>query len=468
MEEQKRGSVGQMREDHKIEYKRVWRDEYMKTICGFANTDGGTLYLGMSDEGIPVGLDNIERLLEDLPNKIRNRLGIIPIVKREVVGGKEIIRIEIPPSDDPIFYDGKFYIRSGSTTQEVKGSELIKIILRKRSISWDALLSDASIDDVDEETVDLFKELAKDKLAISERDSVEKILENLELMKDGKLTSAAVLLFGKNPQKYFPNSTSRVGRFKTSTEIIDTVEIKGNLFKQVEEMVAAIKKYINVKFEIKGVVREEVWDYPIPSIREACINALIHRDYMDPAEVQIKVYDDKIWFWNPGKLPEGITVDMLKRDHFSKPRNRLIATVFYYAGLIERWGTGTKRMVELFKERGLPEPEFEEFGDGFSVVFYKDIYNENHLRRFGLSERQIRAVLYVKKKGRITNKEYMNITSCSKITASRELSDLVEKGIMVKHGTTGKGTFYTLTSQTDQRDHKGFTNGSKGDNGNGR
>ncbi len=442
----------EVKEDQNIEFKRVWRDEYMKILCGFANTDGGTLYLGMSDEGIPVGLENTERLLEDLPNKIRNRLGIIPLVKREVADGKEIIRIEIPPSDDPIFCDGKFYIRSGSTTQEVKGNELIKVILKKQSTSWDTLVSDAEIDEVDKETVDLFKELAKDRLAISEKDNAKKILENLELTKDRKLTNAAILLFGKNPQRYFLNSTSRVGRFKASTEIIDTVEIKGNLFKQVEEMVSAIKKYINVRFEIKEIVREDIWDYPIPAVREACINALIHRDYLDMAEIQIKVYDDKIWFWNPGKLPEGITVDMLKRDHFSKPRNRLIAAVFYHAGLIERWGTGTKRMVELFKERGLPEPEFEEFGNGFSVVFYKDIYNEEYLRNLGLNERQIKAVLYVKEKGKITNKEYQKVNECSKATATRDIMDLVDRGLLIVSGTGKRNLHYILNQKRTKND----------------
>jgi len=317
-----------IKENQNIEFKRNWRDEYLKTLCAFANTDGGIMYLGVSDEGVPLGLTNTSELLENLPNKIRNNLNIIPYIKTEIMEGKEIIKIEISPSEIPISYDGKFYIRSGSTTQEVKGEELIKIIMKKQRISWEMLLSDADIKEIDEETVFKFKKLAKDKLAISEEDSIERILENLELIKNRKLTNACVLLFGKNPQRYFLNSISRVGRFKTPTQILDTVEIKGNLFKQVEDLVSTIKKHINVKFEIKDITHKEIWDYPIPAIREACINALIHRDYMDSAEIQIKVYDDKIWFWNPGGLPEGISVEMLRKDHTSKPRNKIIAMVF--------------------------------------------------------------------------------------------------------------------------------------------
>lgn len=433
-----------MKEGHTIEFKESWRDEYLKTLCAFANTDGGVLYLGISDKGDPVGLKNIKYLLESLPNKIRNNLNIIPSVKVERIKGKEVIKIEITSSEVPISYKGRFYIRAGSTIQEVSGAELIKIIMKRQKLSWDSLLSDAGIEKIDKETVLKFKEMAKERLAISESDPIEKILENLELIRDGKITNAGVLLFYKNPQKYFLNSISRVGRFKTPTEILDSIEIKGNLFTQIEELVKAIKKHMKVRFEIKGIERKDIWDYPIPAIREACINALIHRDYMDTAEIQIKIYDDRIWFWNPGKLPEGLTVEMLKGDHYSKPRNKLIAMVFYYAGLIEKWGTGTKRIVELCKNQGLPEPEFKEFGDGFSVTFHKDIHNEEYLRKVGLNDRQIKAVLYVKEKGKITNKEYQEINKVSKPTATRDLKEIEEKGVFEKIGTTGKGTFYCL------------------------
>ena len=137
-------------------------------------------------------------------------------------------------------------------------------------------------------------------------------------------------------------------------------------------------------------------------------------------------------------------MDMLKDEHFSKPRNRLIAMVFYYAGLIERWGTGTKRMVELCKKQGLPEPEFKEFGNGFSVVFYKDIYNEENLRKLGLNERQIKAVLYVKERGKITNAEYQKVAGIKKRQTSEDLKQLEKIGIFQRIGTTGKGVYYIL------------------------
>ncbi len=433
-----------MRENQKIELKESWKDEYLKTLCAFANTDGGVLYLGVSDNGTPTGLENLKYLLEALPNKIKDLLNIIPSIKVEEKNGKEIIKIEIFPSDFPVSYKGRYYIRVGATTQELDGSELTKMIMKKQNLSWDSLPSDTRIKEIDEETFLKFRKMAKNRLAISENDSIEKILENLELLKDGKLTNAGLLLFGKNPQKYCTNAYSRVGRFKTQTEILDTIEIKGNLFSQVEKLIESIRKHLNVRFIIEGIERKDVWDYPIPAIREACINALIHRDYMDTAEVQIKIYDDHIWFWNPGKLPEGLTIEMLKNEHHSKPRNKLIAQVFFYTGLIERWGTGTKRMIELCKEQGLPEPEFREFGNGFSVTFYKDIYNEDYLRKMNLNERQIKAVLYLKEKQKITNKEYQKLNNCSRNTATNDLKELVKKDILKESGKKGAGAYYII------------------------
>ncbi len=431
-------------ESQSIEFKRIWRDEYLKTICAFANTNGGVLYIGVDDEGKPIGLENASELLERLPNKIKDKLSIIPSINLEKIDKENVIKIEVHPSDVPISYNGKFYVRSGSTIQELRGVELMRFIIRRQGLSWDSLLSSADINEVDKDTVFKFIKMAKDRLSVSENDSIQKILENLELVKRGKLTNAAVLLFAKNPQKHILNSFVRVGRFKTPTEIIDTTEIRGNLFAQVEETVKAIKKHISVRYVIEDIQRKDVWEYPLSAIREACINALIHRDYIDSGEIQIKIYDDHIWFWNPGKLPEGLSLEILRKEHPSKPRNKLLAMVFYYAGLIERWGTGTTRIISLCKEQGLPEPEFKEEFGGFSVVFWKDIYNEQHLRKMGLNERQIKAVSFAKAHGNITISDFSRIIrDVSEKTLYRDLQDLVKRGILKAEGEK-KGRKYTL------------------------
>ena len=430
-------------ENQKVEYKSNWQDSYLKTIAAFANTEGGKLYIGIDDNGNVVPLKDVYKLLEDIPNKIKNHLGIIPKVFSENNGST--ILIEVEPSDDPISYDGKFYIRSGATTQEVKGNELINFLIKKKNLSWDTMLSDMPYSELDEEAIHNFVKMSKKRINISENDSLIKILNNLELIRDNKLTNAAVLLFGKNPSRYINVADARVGRFKTQTEILDTVEAKGNLFKEKDILFDAVKKHLNVKFVIKGELeREDIWDYPLDAIREGIINALIHRDYLDSADIQIKVYDDKIWIWNPGKLPDGISIDMLKKEHSSKPRNRFLALTFYYAGLIEKWGSGTKRMVDLCVSQGLPEPEFKEEFGGVSVYFYKDMYSEENLLKMKLNERQIKAVRFIKENKSINLSSFRAlIPEVSEKTLYRDLQELVKKGLLKEIGEK-KGRKYEL------------------------
>jgi len=317
-----------------------------------------------------------------------------------------------------------------------------------RGKPWDSVTDDFSLEEIDSTTINHFIHLAVEKNRLTDvslNEMPQVILEKLELMADGKLRNGALLIFGKNPQKHFTNLSVRIGRFKTETTIIDDKWVKGNLFQQFEETVNILRQHISVRYEIKGVEREDIWDYPIPALREAVLNALIHRDYFNIANfITIKVYDDHIWFSNPGGLPEGITIEQLKKPHQSCLRNPLIAKVFYLAGFIEQYGSGTVRMVEWMKEADLPEPEYKEELGGFSVYFYKDIYTEDNLRKMELNERQIKAVMYVKEKRSINLSAFKNlITHVSEKTLYRDLQDLVKKGVLLEVGVK-KGRKYKL------------------------
>lgn len=429
------------------EFKSSWRDEYLKTICAFSNTDGGKLIIGVDDNGNLIGVKNAKKLMEDIPNKARNKLGIIPSVEIKQKDDKEIIHVLVHPSYVPISYDGRYYIRSGSTSLELKGKGLDNFIMKKHKKTWDEFIEESiSFKDIDLETIEEFKKYSVDRIhSIAAEKDYKIILEKLNLLEGNKLKRGAILLFAKNPQKHFINLCVRIGRLKTETIIIDDKWVKGNLFQQFQETLNIIKQYIAVKYEIKGVKRKDIWDYPIPAIREALLNALIHRDCFDLANfIQIKVYDDHIWFSNPGGLPEGITIEQLKKPHKSYLRNPLIANVFYLAGYIEQFGSGTIRMVEWMKEKGLPEPEYKEEMAGFSVYFYKDIYTGEYLKKLGLNERQIKAVIYVKKKGNINLSSYKNLVQdISEKTLYRDLQKLVSKRILKKIGEK-KGRRYEL------------------------
>jgi len=435
-----------MKESQTTEYKSSWRDEYLKIICAFANTEGGDLIIGVDDKGNPIGLKNTQKLLEDIPNKVKDILGLIPQVELKEKRGKEIIKVKINPSYAPISYKGQFFIRSGSTTQELKGRELTRFLISKSGKGWDEYIEEkATMKDIDIETLDMFRELSKKRLpfAYREKDNF-KLLEKLNLIEDGRLKRAAILLFGKNPKKFYISAYIKVGKFLTDTDIVSTDDIEGNLLQQVEKTIEILKtKYLISPIKFEGIYRKEDMEYPEEALREAIINAVIHRDYIGP-HTQLKIYPDKITLWNVGELPKKLRIEELKRNHSSYPRNEILADVFFKAGLIEAWGRGTIKIINECKKAGLPEPEFKEEFGGLSVYFYKDIYTEENLRKMGLNERQIKAVMYVRQKRKITNKEYQKINQCSRNTASNDLKVLVQKDILKESGKKGAGSYYVI------------------------
>ncbi|GHT32330.1 hypothetical protein AGMMS49574_15640 [Bacteroidia bacterium] len=162
---------------------------------------------------------------------------------------------------------------------------------------------------------------------------------------------------------------------------------------------------------------------------------MVHRSYMGSFS-QMRVYDDKINLWNEGGLPEGITLEALKRSHKSKPRNLLIADVCFKGGLIDAWGRGTISIIDACKEAGLPEPELIEEDGGFMVTLFKDRFSEEQLSQMGLNERQIKAVLYVKEKGEITTSAYTELNAVAERTARNDLNNLSDKQILKRVGET--------------------------------
>jgi len=163
----------------------------------------------------------------------------------------------------------------------------------------------------------------------------------------------------------------QVGRFVSESEVVSTDVIEGNLFEQVEKVIEVLRiKYLENRFYYEGMRRKEDMIYPEEALREAVINALIHRDYLGP-HTQLRVYDHELWLWNAGELPEKITFEKLKKSHLSCPRNELLADVFFKAGFIESWGRGTLKILDQCQKWNLPEPNFSELTGGFLVTFFK-------------------------------------------------------------------------------------------------
>ncbi len=435
-------------ESQNIEYKSNWRDEYLKWICGFANANGGKLFVGIDDDGNVTGIDNYQKLLEQLPNKLKDILGVFADVNLHSENNKHFIEVSVSRYDVPISLRGKFYIRTGSTLQELRGPALNDFILKRTGKTWDDIPEQrANFNDIDETTIKKFIKDARKSRRINIEDDIDTInlLEKLRLLEDGEIKRAAIVLFGKDPGKFYPNMSIKIGKFGESDADLKFHEIvEGNLLKNKEQ----IEEILNAKFFIHpidfvGMQRIEKEEYPVAAVREMILNALVHRSYTG-SQTQIRVYDNHFSIWNDGGLPEGITEEDLKTIHRSKPRNPFVADVCFKAGYIDSWGRGTIKIIESCRESNLPEPDLKEEQGGFLSKINKDRFTEEFLKNIGLNKRQIKSVIYVKKYGEITNSVYQNITNISKATATRDIKELEMKKIFRNIGTKGSSAIYNL------------------------
>lgn len=174
------------------------------------------------------------------------------------------------------------------------------------------------------------------------------------------------------------------------------------------------------------------------------LNAIAHKDYSGGVPIQISVYNDKIIIWNEGQLPENWTVKNLLEKHASRPYNPDIANALFRSGYIESWGRGTLKIIREFKQAGIPEPVFSYDSSDISVEFRKDIYYEKYLQSLNLNDRQVKAVLFAKEKGKLTNSDYQTLNDVSRETATRDLKELIDKQLIKPSGQKGAGAFYTL------------------------
>ena len=203
-------------------------------------------------------------------------------------------------------------------------------------------------------------------------------------------------------------------------------------------------KYIKAPISYEGINRVETYEYPKDAVREALLNAIAHKDYSGGVPIQISVYTDKIIIWNEGQLPENWTVKNLLEKHASRPYNPDIANALFRSGYIESWGRGTLKIIRECKQAGIPEPVFSYDSSDISVEFRKDIYNEKYLQSLNLIDRQVKAVLFTKEKGKLTNSDYQTLNDVSRETATRDLKELIDKQLIKPSGQKGAGAFYTL------------------------
>lgn len=314
----------------------------------------------------------------------------------------------------------------------------------------------ATMKDISAEKVKWFLGQARRErqFALPEKTTPAKMLTHLNLLDQEQPSHAAILLFGHNPQKFLPTSEIKCLHFH-GTEVrkpIPSYQIyKGTAFDLVDQAVDFVMSKLAraVGTRAMGPQAPVAYEIPKEAISEAIVNAVAHRDYTSNASVQVELFADRLEVWNPGELPPTLTTEQLRIDHASIPRNPLIAEPFFLAHYIEKAGTGTLDMIQLCRDAGLPEPDFIQQGGQFVTTIWRDWLADAVLEGLDLNERQKKAVAYVKTTGRITNREYQQLTGAIPRTSARDLEELVRKGILRKMGATGRASHYVLGRKQD-------------------
>ena len=439
-------------ESETLEFKTSFNEDALESIGALVNARGGIVLIGVDDGGVTCGVQVGKKTLEDWANRIQEATDprLQPSIRTSKQDGKTVVTITVEPTNGvPISVRGRYFRRVGRTNQRMSHQEIMQRMISGSGLSWDAVIEpQTNWNDLDPEKVKRYMEAVRrtGRRPVPDGTGEREFLEKLELLKDGLPTRAALLLFGKTPTRYFPSAYLKIGRFRSPILIVDDREVEGTLLDQVEEAMQWFRERLQTKFVITGKPqRDTIWEYPLDAVREAVVNAICHRDYASPINIQIRLYDDRLEIWNPGSLPASLTPADLLRPHDSIPRNRQIAEAFFYVGLVERWGSGTIRMADLLREAGLSDPEFDVSSPWrFRVIFRQDSFTEERLRELGLNERQRQAIAYVREHGRITNTEYQQLVAVSKRTATRELATLTDQGILVLSGTKGRSVAYSL------------------------
>jgi ATP-dependent DNA helicase RecG len=406
-------------ESEQLEFKKTTGDLKggLETLCGFLNARGGRVLFGVTQGGKVQGQDVRDATLQDVAREIV-RLeppATIAQMRVPVAGTHEVLMLETTDrSQAPYTYHGRPYRRIGTTTSVMPQAEYERRLLDRGHPHrrWENRLAERyRLKDLDSQEI---RRTLSDAVAVGRLEATvpraREALEKLKLLEDGQPLQAAVVAFAKEMLPDYPQCGLRMARFRgtTKTEFLDQRQLTGHAFLLLREADLFLRRHLPVagRFEPGLLERQDEPLFPPLALREALVNALCHRDYAIPGgAVSVAIFDDRVEIISTGLLPFGLTVADLKRNHESHPRNLLLANVFYLRGLIERWGRGTQKIVELCVQAGHPEPEFEERAGAVVVRFVPKTYTPPHRVSHDLTDRQ-RRVLHVLRDGkRLRSKE---------------------------------------------------------------
>ena len=440
-------------ENATAEFKENFDREVIETAAAFANTNGGVILIGVSDQreirGITVGKET----LRDVSNRISQSTEPRVVLEIESVDleGKSVLLIRIAECRiKPVSVKGVCYRRVGNSNRVMSPQEIAQMHLNTVGQSWDQLsVTRAGIDDIADKKVEWYltrRETTRN-VAKPQDMSLTALLRNIDGLSDEETpTHAGILFFGKYPQRFFQNAQLRVVRFKGTSvthPVIDRLDCSGALWEMVDAAEEFIRKNIRLLSlrTSKSFQRDDKFEYPLEALREAIINALIHHNYQKHSDVRVFIFDNRVEVINPGTFPEGVSPDAPVHE----PVNPILSQFMYDVGFIERYGSGIRMMKRLSEEWGNKAPRYELHPLETKVIFDSPIQETTFIEVDDileqLNERQKNALFHVEKNGQIATKEYVEINHVSRRVAYEELRDMTDKGLLSMIGK-GRGTKY--------------------------
>lgn len=421
-------------ESETVEFKESFNTKALVAINAFANTKGGIVVVGISDnksiKGISINNETIQSWLNEIKQKTSP--SVTPDCDEITIDNKVIVAIrvtEVPLK--PTSLQGQYYKRRKNSNHLLNIDDIVTLRMESLNQSFDAFPVTANFDNLDSNALALFAKKSRQRGRFESSDNTKSDLTKLGLIIDGKLTRAAELLFGNH------FTSIHIGRFKSPSTIIDDTLIKLPLVLAVEEAMKFIKKNIRLEYEFTGELsRHERWQFPDQALRELLLNAIIHKDYRNPTDVIIKIFDEEILFSNPGGLFGNLTIDDLKTDHYQPShRNKLLAETFYLMGEVEKYGTGFVRIRKWLKDYPELKYDLEDLGD-FTRIRLKSV--EKGVEK-GVEKSVDIIISEIRNNQDITQKELEKHTGLSRRGIEKNIKKLKEKGILKRIGPDNGG-----------------------------
>jgi len=454
MDERQIREIIDRRENQEVELKQSFHSsqDVSKTLCAFANTLGGILFIGVDDDAHIIGVSgNIDKLQQDI-SAANQSVSPVPLTSIEVhrLDEKIVLAVVVQKSPDNSYhtFQGAIYVRSGSTTRRIEGNTHLEFLRNRQILSFDETPElTCKIEDIDIEKIKRYLSMRKQENYFDNHSVEEFLLSTKLATKNGqlKIKNPAILLFAKNPISFHPQIELKLVQFSgiEPVNILSHKLIQEDLIDDIEQALSFIEKNLSKRIEIKSrPQREEIYEYPLNVIREAIVNAIAHRDYFSKDAIQISLFDDRIEITNPGSLPPNLPPEMF--GTISVQRNPITYRFLRDMGYVEGLGTGVPRMKNAMRQAGLSDPDFKFTESFFRLILYnvkgkkKPIISINDL-----NDRQKRALDYLNKHKSIKTQTYVEINKVSNATAVNDINEMITFGYMKKVGSF-KGAYYIL------------------------